>query len=140
MMQNSDMNIMLPPFTYDPWEGLTQACPDVSGQVGEPQTSREKRVRRKTEQPTRKKARSSAKSYVISKERTRGLRLIQIKVCDLTSEPSCSTAWDPDEHSESDDNVMLSAQYVVTENYDEIMDMTESVIKKISKNLCNDNL
>ncbi|KAL0810591.1 hypothetical protein ABMA28_006810 [Loxostege sticticalis] len=142
-MENSDdTNIMLSQYTYDPWEGLTQACQEIMDrpETTEPQATqalREKKVRRKAE--TKKKRRSSAKSYVINRERLRGIRLIQIRVSDLTSEPSCSTVRDP-EHSDSEDNVVLSAQYVVTEHNDEIMDMTDSVIRKISKKLCRDNL
>lgn len=137
-MQNSDdTNIMLSQYSYDPWEGLTQACQDVMDkhQLAEPQTSREKKVKRKTE--VKKKRRNLTKSYVINRERARGYRLIQIRVCDLT-EPSCSTVRDVDEHSESEDNVVISAQYVVSEHNDEIMDMTDTVIRKISKKMCSD--
>ncbi|KAL0839206.1 hypothetical protein ABMA28_015978 [Loxostege sticticalis] len=132
-MENSDdTNIMLSQYTYDPWEGLTQACQEI---MDRPETTEPQATQALRE----KKRRSSAKSYVINRERLRGIRLIQIRVSDLTSEPSCSTVRDP-EHSDSEDNVVLSAQYVVTEHNDEIMDMTDSIIRKISKKLCRDNL
>lgn len=144
MMQNSDdTNIMLSQYTYDPWEGLTQACQDivVNNQSGELKASRDKRARRAT--GAKIKARRTAKSYVMHRQRTKGLRLIQIKVLDLASEPAVQQRPATRESEESDhdeDNVLLSAQYVVTESVDEIMDMTDTVIRKISKKLCSDNL
>lgn len=140
MQDSDDTTIMLSQFTYDPWEGLTQACQDVDQDLtgDEPQIPREKRIRRKAEPTKKTTRRNSAKSYVINKERTKGIRLIQIKVCDLTSEPSCSMVRESDVSSDNN-NLVLSAQYVVTDPVDEIMDMTETVIRKICKKLCSDN-
>lgn len=39
---------------------------------------------------------------------------------------------------EDDDGVVLSAQYVVQEPVDEILDLTETVVRKIAKKLCGD--
>lgn len=142
-MQNTDdSNIMLSQYIHDPWEGLTQACQEIlepKTQNRGPQVSREKRIKRKAEHQ-KKRVQHAAKSFVINKERTKGIRLIQIKVRDLNIEPSCSTAvLESDECSDDGDNVMLSAQYVVMDTVDEIMDLTETVIRKISKKLCSDS-
>lgn len=144
-MQNSeDANIMLSQFTYDPWDGLTQACDEIvdKNQGGDCHTPREKRAKRKTDN-IKNKARSTAKSYVMHRQRTKGLRLIQIKVFDIANEPTGSfrsVTRESDVYGNEEDNMMLSAQYVVSEAVDEIMDMTETVIRKISKKLCSDNL
>lgn len=138
-MQNSDdSSIMLSQFAYDPWEGLTQRCNEImdKNQTSEPQAPREKRVRRKPE-PVRK-AQKLTESYVISRERIRGIRLIKISVCDLRSEPPASFVQESG-GTVDEDSVVLSAQYVVTDSVDEIMDLTETVIRKITKKLCSDN-
>lgn len=59
-----------------------------------------------------------------------GLRVIQIKVLDLLREGDIK-----DDISEDDDRVALSAQYIVRDPVDNIMDSTESLISKISKSL-----
>lgn len=72
-------------------------------------------------------------SYVKSKGSIRsGLRVIQIKVIDLSSETEVK-----EDLSDEDDQVALSAQYIVRESMDEIMDSTESLVKKIAKTLVN---
>lgn len=144
-MQNADDSpIMLSQYAFDPWEGLTQACQElVDGNQNEShtqvsQTLREsKRSKRKVER-VKKRAHSSAGSYVFSRDRTNGKRLIQIKVCDLLSERACSSLREPNE-GEDKETLVLSAQYVVQEPVDEIMDFTETLIRKISKRLCGDS-
>lgn len=63
-----------------------------------------------------------------------GLRVIQIKVLDLLREGDIK-----DDISEDDDRVALSAQYIVRDTVDNIMDSTESLISKISKSLVENN-
>lgn len=63
-----------------------------------------------------------------------GLRVIQIKVSDLLREGDIK-----DDISEDDDRVALSAQYIVRDPVDNIMDSTESLINKILKSLVENN-
>lgn len=60
-------------------------------------------------------------SYVMSKKTRKGLRLIKIEVYDLMDE----TTEDP----------YLKAQHIVVEHIDDILDLTENVIKKNSKTI-----
>ncbi|KAG7294795.1 hypothetical protein JYU34_017045 [Plutella xylostella] len=78
--------------------------------------------------PTRKRTakESTLKSYVVSKAVKRGHRLVKIEVFDLNE---CQ-----DTNSE---NAVLSAQYVVVDPVDEVMDMAENIVNKISKKMCN---
>lgn len=62
-------------------------------------------------------------SYVMSKKSRKGLRLIKIEIFDLT------------DHTNSKEPA-LKAQHVVLDPIDEILDMSESVVRKISKTLC----
>lgn len=57
----------------------------------------------------------------------KGRRLIKIEVLDLTG----GTA----EEGEDSENVILSAQYVVSDPIDSIMDQTENLVNKISKSM-----
>lgn len=68
-------------------------------------------------------------SYVINNEKKKGLRLIQVQVLDISEQEPAS----------DNQNVMLSAQYVVTEPVDYVMEETQSLINKISKKLCGDS-
>lgn len=68
-------------------------------------------------------------SYIINREIRRGQRLIQIKIYDLM-EGDESDSLD----SESE---IISAQYVVMDPIDEILDSTENLINRISKQICN---
>lgn len=70
-------------------------------------------------------------SFVKSKVSLKsGVRVIQIKVLDLLREGDIK-----DDIGEDDDRVALSAQYIVRDPVDNIMDSTESLISKISKSL-----
>ncbi|XP_048486984.1 uncharacterized protein LOC125490756 [Plutella xylostella] len=64
-------------------------------------------------------------SYVMSKSPRPGHRLVRIEVVDLNSSTSDSEC------------VVLKAQYVVTHPVDEIIDMTENLVKKITKTMCS---
>jgi hypothetical protein len=67
-------------------------------------------------------------SFVINKKPGKGYRLIKIQIINLQDN-------EYKEVSESED-VILSAQYIADDGFDEIIDSTESVINKISKKLC----
>lgn len=64
-------------------------------------------------------------NYVMSKMPSKGNRLIRVQVFDLTM---------PEK-----EGATMSAQYHMTEPFDEIMDLTEKIISKISKKI-SDNL
>lgn len=66
--------------------------------------------------------------FVINNEAGKGSKLIRIQIIDIKDGV-------PD-LNEQDEKVLLSAQYVANDGYDEIIDCTEGVINKISKKLC----
>lgn len=65
-------------------------------------------------------------SYVSRKGKENGHHLIKITIYELL--PGVK-------RSDVDDNVCLSAQYIVEDKYDEILDYTETVVKKIVKKI-----
>lgn len=67
-------------------------------------------------------------SFVVQSASTSGRRLIKIQIIDI------SDTRVPSESEE--ENTLLSAQYVVQDHSDQIMDQTESVISNISKKNC----
>lgn len=67
-------------------------------------------------------------TFVINNESTKGSRLIKIQIIDISETKQ--------ENEESNENIILNAQYVASDGYDEIIESTESVINKISKKLC----
>lgn len=78
--------------------------------------------------PTKRKLDKNCSTFVVNKVLKKGYRLIKIEVCDLTFDDNRGS------------NIILSAQYVVEDTVDEIMDCTESVIRKISKKMCDSNI
>lgn len=115
-------------YAQDPLENFDELYPDLSIKHREPKERKSKPKR----ENAKKKNNLQPKSFVISKEPRRGIHLIKIKVIDLTMDSQQSLDSDNDES-------ILSAQYVVKDAVDEIMDLTESVINKISKKLCGYN-
>lgn len=69
-------------------------------------------------------------SYVITRAPKKATRMIKIEITDLI------TPLSSNEISESES--VVSAQYIVSEPIDEIMDMTENLVNKICKKLCNE--
>lgn len=137
-MENSQ-DIMFSQYAQDPLEGFSQRfpmIPPVTTPMTINETKREKRHKKKRDLTQRKK-RVLSKSFVISKE-SRGSKLIQIKIIDLST-PSIPTAYCESE-CDDEDRTSVSAQYVVKEPYDEILDLTNNIIKKISKRLSDDVL
>lgn len=82
-------------------------------------------------------------SYVITKDQRKGKRLIQIQVVDLENEAAAylRSSADTTQCSEYSDNdsVILSAQYVMRDSIDEIMEHTESLIRTISRKITSDD-
>lgn len=71
-------------------------------------------------------------SFVINNEAGKGNKLVKIQIIDIRDGV-------PDTNDQ-DEKVLLSAQYVANDGYDEIVDCTEGVINKISKKLCGYSL
>lgn len=104
----------------DPLEGFSEQFPEFS--------SKSRQIIKKTKNKRQevKTSEIDQKSFMISKGRNKGHKLIQIKVIDLTSR-------------EKEDDIVLSAQYVVKDIVDEVLNDTQNVLKKISKKLCDDD-
>lgn len=98
----------------DPLEGLSQLFPIKQ--------NNKKMLKRKRENPLD----SFQTSFVINKEKTKGLKLIQIKITDLNSTPN-----------NEQNNEIINAQYMVKDHVDVILDETENLIRKISKAIVN---
>lgn len=101
--------------------------PSLSWQTSEPQprASKKPKVRRQKRKQT-----PTYQSFVINNEKKKGVRLIQVQVLDINDQQEPAA---PD-----GEVVVMSAQYVVTEPVDYIMDETQALINKISKKLCDD--
>ncbi|XP_048002452.1 uncharacterized protein LOC125238994 [Leguminivora glycinivorella] len=65
-------------------------------------------------------------SFVINNHEIKGNKLIKIQIINITEDVR-------DQNDEQNENVLLSAQYVAGDNFDEIIDSTEALINKISK-------
>lgn len=98
--------------------------PNPSWHIPEPQDEPVNKKSRTRREPQKRKQLNSYLSYVINNQKKKGLRLLQIQVVDL---------------SEDDNNTLISAQYVVSESVDNIMDEAERLVNKISKKLCEDS-
>lgn len=80
-----------------------------------------------------KKMKFTSTSFVKIKHEKKGLRLIKIKIYDLTA--ASTEVFD----SEPRDGDLISAQYVVTNTDDRIMEETEELVNKISRKMCEPN-
>lgn len=94
------------------------------GPANKKHRTRRECVKQKSSLPT-------CQSFVINNEKKKGLRLIQVQVSDISEQQEPA--------SDNPDVVILSAQYVVTESVDHVMEETQSLINKISKQLCGDS-
>ena len=84
-----------------------------------------KTVSKKSKKKMRKTSQTEIKnnlSFVSRKRKETGHHLIKINVYELDPGVKCRIL---------DESVCLSAQYVVTDKYDEILDCTESLVSKI---------
>ncbi|KAL0803188.1 hypothetical protein ABMA28_006979 [Loxostege sticticalis] len=118
---------VFPQYAQDPLENFTQQYKDLFG--SQPTEVKQKKKRRVV---SRRNKNVAQKSFVMCNEK-KGIKLIQVRVLDLTCES------DPVKGKTDSEGVLFSAQYVVHNSVDEIMDMTECVVKKISKKLCGDS-
>lgn len=110
-------------------EGFQEDLPpwNVETDCGSPDPLAEKvlKAANRRFKTTQKKKRSYIQekpySYLVKSAPTKGRRLIKIEIRDL----------------ESDDcREIISAQYVVSDNIDHVMDQAEVIINAISKNIC----
>lgn len=116
----------------DPLANFNEVFPELANQHREASKKKTKRHGGRQEPPTPpKKPLQNGASYVYSNESRRGLRLIRIEVVDLENGVVQS-----DNESEK---VLYMAQYVVTDNFNTIMEQTEQLITNISKKICDNN-
>lgn len=107
--------------------------------LNKPQKGNKKRKHQETQtKPKRSSKNQAQKSYVISKEFHRGQRLIKIKIYDFTE--SVSDNIDLTSDDSDSEFLSVSAQYVVKNPVDEILDSTENIINKISKEISKRHL
>lgn len=115
MSESQDTQIIFSQYAQDPY--------DISdSEINNPMFTTQTKKK-----STRCKGLSSS-SYVITKNKTKGRKVIKIQI------------YEENEESERSDQPILTAvQYIVQEPRDEIMDLTEHIINKISKKLvgCN---
>lgn len=76
------------------------------------------------------KKRKATSSFIITKVPRKGHHKIKIEIIDLNAQTGSSTP---------SNDVAVSAQYIVCDVVDEIMDMSENLIKKICKKICDDS-
>lgn len=130
MLQFSEADIGFSQYAQVPYEEfneMLQREDESSNRVTKDKKSKQQRRQEKS------KKQNSNKSFVMSKLQQRGVKLIKISVIDLCKNNS------QDSDSDSDtENVILCAQYVVTNVFDSVMDETECLVKKISKSLTDD--
>lgn len=94
---------------------------EVAASVEARQASRKRKSQKK---------RKASSSYIITKIPRKGRHKIKIEIIDLNPQIGSSTPLE---------NVAVSAQYIVCDVVDEIMDMSENLIKKICKKVCDDS-
>lgn len=98
-----------------------------------PQEKKKKVKNIKKQKLEKKLSKIVSTSYVKVRNERKGIRLIKIKVLDLTA------PLELDGDSESSDGGLLSAQYVVMDSADNIMEETEELVSKISRKLCGND-
>ena len=115
---------MFSQYAQDPLEGFSEIFPTTVAKKSKP------RRREKTIQTNIMKKQRGMRSFVMRKLQRRGTKLIKISVLDLSNDNIISA------DSENDnENVILKAQYIVIDAVDNILDETESLVRKISKSL-----
>lgn len=117
---------MFSQYAQNPYEGFSETLHN------EPEHSKHVTKEKKSKQRCREKSKkhNPTKSFVMSRLQRRGMKLIKISVVDLTNNNSQTSDTDSDS-----ENVIISAQYIVKDAIDNVMDETESLVKKISKSL-----
>jgi hypothetical protein len=125
-------------YAQDPLNGFTQRMQDWENEdLMKLKPNKGSKKRKYLEHQTKNKRGSAKdqarKSYVISKELRRGHRLIKIKIFDFTE--SVSEQIDLTSDDSDSEFLSVSAQYVVKNPVDEVLDSTENIINKISKEI-----
>lgn len=120
-------------------EGWTQRMEELDRENQSKATNKPKQLQNKQKGPTKMKSTKknndrAKKSFVMSKDPYRGQRLIQIKIFDFTE---CDNENINSELDSDSEFISVSAQYVVKNPVDEILDSTENLINKICKRMCN---
>lgn len=105
----------------DPLAGFDEAYPEIAYN----QRCVERQVKKKRDSAKKK---ILNRSHIISKKSKRGQKIIQIKIIDISNP------------EDSDDNIIVNTQYVVSEVVDDILDHTEAVVRKISKKICDESM
>ncbi|KAJ2938059.1 hypothetical protein O0L34_g19382 [Tuta absoluta] len=123
----------LDPFNFYNHEALLhieETCPDKQNNVLINQ------AKRKKENVFRKKKRVKRSrpimSYIKTKEEGKGQRLIRINIFDISATSDAGTAT-----QDGEDRAILSAQYVVVNPVDDILDQTVHLVHKISETISN---
>lgn len=111
----------------NPLEGFDEIFPITNQKKSSPK--RPKRKTKKTPGETKNLRNSMRRSsFVLNREAYKGRRLIQIKIIDISGD-----------NSDTESDVVISAQYIVKDFTDRILDQTERVIKNISENIISDS-
>lgn len=123
----SESEIVFSQYAQDPYEGFSEMLriePEHCNRITKNKKSKQQRREKlKKQKPT--------KSFVMRRTQQRGTKLIKISVVDL-----CNNLQTSDSESDSE-NVIINVQYIVKDAIDSVMDETESLVKKISKSLCD---
>ncbi|KAG7301836.1 hypothetical protein JYU34_013224 [Plutella xylostella] len=112
--------------SFEDYEDVVE-FPISTGQDGKEKV-RKKTQKNKMEQQKKLQASSS---YVITKAPKRALKRIKIEIFDISGGQTSSS-------STSEDSV-VSAQYIVSEVVDEILDKSEKLVNEICKKLSSDS-
>lgn len=119
----------------DPWntQAFQEEFPELANlPLPEPSAPNLSQIKKKPKHRVVKRKTKSPSSFVKTRgPRAEGLRLIQIKVIDLDKKQEAVNISD-------DENVVLSANYIVRDSVDSVMDSTTSLIQQISKSLLQD--
>lgn len=117
----------------DPLANFDEVFPELARLQREPKKKKTKRGgQEESPVPAKKSCQQSGGSFVYSNEVRRGVRLIRVEVVDLDN--NSAVPCDSD-----NDKILYSSQYVVTDNFDPIMEQTETLIRNISKKICDSN-
>lgn len=126
--------IMFSQYAQDPLEGFDEQLEQettLSRRIVDAITNPipKKRKGKVTNRIVKRSSTGRPPSFVINNDACKGNKLVRIQIIDI----SCSV---PDTSKEDDDNVLLSAQYVASDGYDEVIENAEGLINKISKKIC----
>jgi hypothetical protein len=131
MTDSEDIQIVFSQYAQDPFE-LPQKFDDsdlykkVKNTIDSQKTKQRKG---NTSNKIVKKSIGRPPCFVINNKAGKGSRLIKIQIIDIKDGVT-------DQNDDQNEKVLLNAQYVANDGYDDIIDSTEEVINKISKKMC----